>query len=53
MRYWEENITGERVTLVAFYEDKFAGSLNLLSTSNYAPFAEQRVPEINDFNVMA
>jgi GNAT superfamily N-acetyltransferase len=49
---WEENVSGVRVTLLAFYENKFAGSLNLLATSHYPSFVQLGIPEINDFNVI-
>lgn len=49
---WEENITGDRLTFLAFYNGQFAGSLHLLSTSYYPYFAEKGIPEINDFNVI-
>ncbi|AZN41043.1 GNAT family N-acetyltransferase [Paenibacillus albus] len=48
---WEENESGTRITLLAFYKEELAGSLHLLSTSNYPPFIEQGIPEVNDFNV--
>lgn len=51
-RCWEENVQGVRTTLLAFYDGAFAGSLHLLATSHYPPFAEQGIPEINDFNVI-
>ncbi|MFC5647929.1 GNAT family N-acetyltransferase [Paenibacillus solisilvae] len=49
---WEEIQKGERVTLLAFYEGNFAGSLHLLTHSYYPPFREAGIPEINDFNVI-
>ncbi|UVI30459.1 GNAT family N-acetyltransferase [Paenibacillus spongiae] len=51
-RCWDENVTGQRVTLLAFYEGQFAGSLHLLDVSGYPYFAENGIPEINDFNVI-
>lgn len=51
-RCWEENASGDRVTLLAFYDGQFAGSLHLLSVSGYPYFAENGIPEINDFNVI-
>ncbi|UUZ82378.1 GNAT family N-acetyltransferase [Paenibacillus sp. P26] len=48
----EENRTGERITLLAFYDGQFAGSLHLLVTSCYPHFAANGIPEINDFNVI-
>ncbi|KIL40115.1 GCN5 family acetyltransferase [Gordoniibacillus kamchatkensis] len=52
LKCWEENVTGERITLAAFYNGQFAGSLHLLATSHYPYFAERGIPEINDFNVI-
>jgi len=49
---WEENKTGKRLTLLAFYEGDFAGSLHLLDKSFYSYFEENDIPEINDFNVI-
>ncbi|MCL6444001.1 MAG: GNAT family N-acetyltransferase [Alicyclobacillus sp.] len=48
----EENESGERITLLAFYDGEFAGSLHLLSKSHYPYFVEQGIPKINDFNVI-
>jgi GNAT superfamily N-acetyltransferase len=52
LKCWEENLTGGRITLLAFYQDQFAGSLHLIFNSSYPPFRESGVPEINDFNVI-
>lgn len=49
---WEQNEVGERITLLAFYQGQFAGSLHLLATSHYPYFVENGIPEINDFNVI-
>lgn len=51
-RCWEENESGERITLVALYEGSFAGWLHLLSESGYSYFAEKGIPEINNFDVV-
>lgn len=51
-RCWQENLTGERVTLLAFYQGQFAGSLHLLAKSYYPYFVENNIPEVNDFNVI-
>ena len=48
----EENNCGQRTTLLAFCEGRFAGSLHLLKRSHYPYFEEQGIPEINDFNVI-
>lgn len=51
-RCWEENISGERVTLIALNDHKFAGWLHLISKSNYPYFEEKSIPEINNFDVV-
>lgn len=51
-RCWEENLSGERVTLVALNDQKFAGWLHLISKSNYPYFEEKGIPEINNFDVV-
>ncbi len=51
-RCWEENKSRERVTLVALYNQKFAGWLHLLSRSIYPYFVEKGIPEINNFDVV-
>lgn len=52
LRCWEQNVSGERITLLAFYQGEFAGNLHLLTQSYYPYFAENGIPEINDFNVI-
>lgn len=51
-RCWKENLTGERITLVALHEGKFIGSLHLLDKPDYPYFRENGIPEVNDFNVI-
>ncbi len=51
-RYLEENLTGTRVTLVGFVDGKFAGYGNLLWQSDYPPFVNAGIPEINDLNTL-
>ncbi|MEJ6951979.1 GNAT family N-acetyltransferase [Halanaerobiaceae bacterium ANBcell28] len=48
----EENKAGERVTLLAFYDDQFAGCLHLITQSYYPYFKKNAIPEVNDFNVI-
>ncbi|WP_274650980.1 GNAT family N-acetyltransferase [Paenibacillus humicola] len=50
---WEENAAGSRITFLGFYDGRFAGSLHVLAKSHYPWFAEQGIPEINDFNVIS
>ncbi|WP_028775987.1 GNAT family N-acetyltransferase [Shimazuella kribbensis] len=49
---WKENQTGNRITLLAFHNEDFAGSLHLLARAKYPCFVENGIPEINDFNVI-
>ncbi|RAP74301.1 GNAT family N-acetyltransferase [Paenibacillus montanisoli] len=49
---WEENKSGARITLIALYDQKFAGWLHLLSTSYYPYFVDEGIPEINNFEVV-
>ncbi|MFB9324571.1 GNAT family N-acetyltransferase [Paenibacillus aurantiacus] len=51
-RCWEQNEAGERITLLAFDQGAFAGSLHLLHQSHYKYFVQNGIPEINDFNVV-
>src|SRR5436189_2176123 len=51
-RYFEENETGGRVTLVAFLGGDVVGYTNILWQSYYEPFQRDGIPEINDLNVV-
>lgn len=51
-RYLKEQAGGEREVLIAKIEDEFAGYLTLLWQSKYAPFRENKIPEIVDLNVL-
>ena len=48
---YSENLSGERVTLIAFYMGKLAGCCHLKMKSDYPLFSESDIPEINDLNV--
>lgn len=48
---FQENQTGERVTLLAYYNGNFTGCSHLLMNSNYPFFKQNKIPEINDLNV--
>ncbi len=50
-RYYAEQEMGERVVLLAFYDGKFTGHVNIIWKSDYPPFAEKEIPEINDLVV--
>ncbi|WP_282936326.1 GNAT family N-acetyltransferase [Paenibacillus sp. RC67] len=51
-RCWEENMSGERITLIALHDQRFAGWLHLLAKSKYPHFIEKGIPEINNFDVV-
>ena len=51
-RYLAEQRRGERVALVAFQRDVFAGYVTIIWESGYAPFRDAGIPEIVDFNVL-
>jgi GNAT superfamily N-acetyltransferase len=51
-RYFEENQTGERVTLVVTVDEIVVGYTNVLWQSGYEPFLGDGIPEINDLNVV-
>lgn len=50
--YLHEQNKGERLALVAFVGDIFAGYVTLKMISRYAPFQQNGIPEINDLNVL-
>lgn len=52
LKCWEQHGAGDRISLLAFYQGQFAGSMHLLAESQYPYFAEKGIPEINDFNVI-
>lgn len=47
----EENRSGSRVTLMAFFDETLAGCCHLLYRSEYSFFRDEQIPEINDLNV--
>lgn len=51
-RYFAEQCRGERVVLVAVRNDAIRGYLTIVWESDYLPFREEEIPEINDFNVL-
>jgi GNAT superfamily N-acetyltransferase len=51
-RYHEEQELGKRVVLVAFLNEAFSGYGNVVWTSDYPPFRQERIPEIADLNVL-
>ena len=52
-RYWQENVEGDRVTLVAVVQDTVVGYANVIWEPDYEPFKQQGIPEINDMNTVA
>lgn len=51
-RYLAEQEAGERVVLVAFLDDIFAGYVTIKWQPEYPPFLAENIPEIQDFNVL-
>jgi len=51
-KYYQESLEGKRVVLVAEIGGDFAGYLNVVWESSYAPFRLAGIPEIADFNVL-
>lgn len=51
-QYLAEQQAGHRTVLVAFQNGSFAGYLTINWYSDYAPFRDQHIPEIQDFNVL-
>jgi len=51
-KYLSEQEAGQRVVLVAFAEDVFAGYVTICWQSHYPPFREADIPEIVDFNIL-
>jgi len=51
-RYLSEQVRGERVVLVAYSDKDFAGYVTIKWQSDYPPFVEKGIPEINDLRVL-
>lgn len=51
-KYLAEQTSGRRTVFVALLDQTFAGYLTINWHSEYPPFAEQNIPEIQDFNVL-
>lgn len=47
----QQNLEGQRVTLIAFENDTIVGVAHLIYKSEYSYFNEHSIPEINDLNV--
>lgn len=50
--YLAEQEQGKRVVLVAYLKGDFAGYVTIKWQSDYPPFAEKGIPEINDLRVL-
>jgi GNAT superfamily N-acetyltransferase len=51
-QYYEENLRGERVTLLAIHNDQVVGYTNLIWQSDYVPFKAAGIPEINNMHIL-
>ena len=52
-RYLQFQLDGTRDILIARYKSRFAGYLTIKWQSDYPPFKDAGIPEINDFSVVA
>lgn len=52
INYLLEQDVDERLVLLAFFNDEFAGYLTIKWDSYYLPFKEKNIPEIIDLNVL-
>lgn len=50
--YLSQQEAGTRTVFVAFIEDEFAGYVTVNWHSDYPPFRDADIPEIQDFNVL-
>ena len=50
--YFNQQLKGERVILLGYSDKDFAGYVTIMWQSEYPPFAEKGVPEINDLRVL-
>ena len=51
-RYLAEQEKGERLVFVAYSDEDFAGYITVHWHSDYPPFAEKGIPDIQDLNVL-
>jgi GNAT superfamily N-acetyltransferase len=51
-RFLRQQHEGRRVVFLAFWEGSFAGYVTVVWTSDYPPFREAGIPEINAFEVL-
>src|SRR5262245_41773233 len=50
--FWREHQAGNRVTFVACAGEEIVGYTNLVWMSDYKPFQEMDIPEINNMHVL-
>ena len=50
--YFAEQSKGDRIVLPGYYDGNFAGFVTIKWLSEYPPFAEKDIPEINDLRVL-
>jgi len=48
---FRENLTGDRVTILAYYNGVLAGCSHLVMSSHYPFYKQLNIPEIKDLNV--
>ncbi len=51
-RCYQENVSEDRITFVAYVDDVAAGYVNIIFRSQYEHFQENNIPEINDLYVV-
>ncbi len=51
-RFLAEQDRGERTVLLAYADNNFAGYVTIKWQSDYPPFAQKAIPEINDLRVL-
>lgn len=51
-KYFTEQVKSDRVVLLGYYKEELAGFVTIEWLSGYPPFAEKRIPEINDLRVL-
>lgn len=51
-RYLAEQERGERLVFVAYSDEDFAGYVTIHWKSDYPPFAQKGIPDIQDLNVL-
>ncbi len=52
LKYLGDTCRGERDVIVAVLNERCVGYLTILWESDYPPFREEGIPEIEDFNVV-